>query len=35
MKITLATFDDSERFKLWNDTGYIQLIDYLKKNNKI
>lgn len=32
---TLATFDDNERFKLWNDTGYIQLIDYLKKNNKI
>ena len=32
---TLATFDDSERFKFWNDTGYIQLIDYLKKNNKI
>ncbi len=35
MKITLATFDDNERFKFWNDTGYIQLIDYLKKNNKI
>ena len=32
---TLATFDDNERFKFWNDTGYIQLIDYLKKNNKI
>ena len=32
---TLATFDDNERFKFWNDTGYIQLINYLKKNNKI
>ncbi|MBO5529976.1 MAG: non-canonical purine NTP pyrophosphatase [Bacilli bacterium] len=30
---TLACFEDSERFKLWNDTGYNQLIDYLEKQN--
>ena len=32
---TLASFKDDERFKLWNDTGYKQLVDYLKKNNCI
>ncbi len=32
---TLASFPDDKRFKLWNDTGYKQLIDYLKKNNLI
>ena len=28
---TLACFPDKERFKLWNDTGYQQLADYLRK----
>ena len=32
---TLANYPDSKRLKLWNDTGYKQLIDYLKKNKKI
>ena len=33
---TLACFPDDERFKLWNDTGYEQLINYLKnKTEKI
>ena len=32
---TLGTFPDSKRFKLWNDTGYKQLVDYLKKNKEI
>lgn len=32
---TLACFPDEERLKLWNDTGYQQLIEYLKKNNSI
>ena len=32
---TLASFPDSKRFKLWNDTGYKQLVDYLKKNKLI
>lgn len=32
---TLATFKDDERFKLWNDTGYKQLVQYLKKNKLI
>ena len=39
MKITLVTGDwASEKLKttvVKNDTGSIQLIDYLKKNNKI
>ena len=29
---TFGKFPDSKRFKLWNDTGYKQLLDYL--NNK-
>ena len=32
---TFANFPDSKRFKLWNDTGYKQLTDYLKKNKLI
>lgn len=28
---TLGTFPDNKRFKLWNDTGYIQLAEHLKK----
>ena len=32
---TLGSFPDDKRFKFWNDTGYKQLVDYLKKNNKI
>ena len=28
---TLACFEDEERLKLWNDTGYMQLAKYLKK----
>ena len=32
---TFANFPDSKRFKLWNDTGYKQLIDYLRKNKLI
>lgn len=39
MKITLVTGNlASEKLKttvVKNDTGYIQLINYLKKNNKI
>ena len=31
---TLGSFKDDVRLKMWNDTGYKQLIDYLKKNNK-
>ncbi len=31
---TLGSFKDEERFKLWNDTGYKQLIEYLKKQEK-
>ena len=31
----LANFPDSKRFKLWNDTGYKQLTDYLRKNKLI
>lgn len=27
---TLASFKDEERLKLWNDTGYNQLVEYLK-----
>lgn len=30
---TLACFEDEERLKLWNDTGYNQLIKYLEDNN--
>lgn len=29
-KTTLATFKDDERIALWNDTGYAQLVEYLK-----
>ena len=32
---TLGSFKDEERFKLWNDTGYKQLIDYLKNNKEV
>ena len=32
---TLGSFNDEERFKLWNDTGYKQLIDYLKNNKGV
>ena len=32
---TLGSFPDKKRFALWNDTGYIQLANYLKENNKI
>jgi len=32
---TLGSFKDDVRLKMWNDTGYKQLIDYLKKNKKI
>ena len=32
---TLACFEDKERLKLWNDTGYNQLIKYLEDNNKL
>lgn len=32
---TLGSFPDSKRFKFWNDTGYKQLINYLKENNLI
>ena len=32
---TLASFPDSKRFKYWNDTGYKQLIEYLKENKLI
>ena len=27
----LKFFEDEERLKLWNDTGYMQLAKYLKK----
>lgn len=30
---TLGCFQDEERLKMWNDTGYVQLTDYLKNNN--
>lgn len=32
---TFASFNDDERFKLWNDTGYKQLAEYLKVNKLI
>lgn len=32
---TLGSFPDDVRLKLWKDTGYIQLADYLKKRIKI
>lgn len=28
---TLGCFEDEERLKMWNDTGYLQLIEHLKK----
>lgn len=31
---TLGSFKDEERFKLWNDTGYKQLADYLSTRSK-
>lgn len=30
---TLGNFPDDERFKMWNDTGYEQLAEYLEKND--
>ncbi len=30
---TLGNYEDEERLKMWNDTGYEQLIEYLKQNN--
>lgn len=27
---TLGSFPDDQRFKYWNDTGYVQLAEYLK-----
>lgn len=30
---TLGCFEDEERLKMWNDTGYTQLINYLKEND--
>ncbi len=30
---TLACFPDEERFRLWNDTGYQQLANYLRKKD--
>lgn len=30
---TLGCFPDDIRLKMWNDTGYLQLTEYLKKNN--
>ena len=30
-----ACFEDEERLKLWNDTGYNQLSKYLEDNNKL
>ena len=32
---TLGSFPDDKRFKFWNDTGYLQLTNYLKENNLI
>ena len=32
---TLGSFKDEERFKFWNDTGYKQLVSYLKENHLI
>ena len=32
---TLGSFSDDVRFKLWNDTGYKQLAEYLKDNHLI
>ena len=28
---TLGCFEDEERLKMWNDTGYMQLLEHLKK----
>lgn len=30
---TLGCFPDDVRLKMWNDTGYLQLTEYLKKSN--
>ena len=27
---TMACFEDDERWKLWDETGYKQLVEYLK-----
>lgn len=32
---TLGSFKDEERFKFWNDTGYKQLVSYLKEKHLI
>ena len=32
---TLGSFKDDKRFKFWNDSGYKQLTEYLKKNKLI
>ena len=31
---TLGNYEDEERLKMWNDTGYEQLVKYLEKENK-
>ena len=31
---TLGCFEDDERLKMWNDTGYLQLVDYLNKEKE-
>lgn len=31
---TLASFPDDERWKLWDDTAYSQLVDYLKEKEE-
>ncbi len=30
---TLGNYEDDERFKMWNDTGYQQLAEYLEKKS--
>ena len=30
---TLGCYEDDERLKMWNDTGYTQLLNYLEKIN--
>ena len=32
LKKTLGNFPDEKRLKLWNDTGYQQLIKHLEEN---
>lgn len=31
---TLGCFEDEERVKMWNDTGYQQLVEYLEKREE-